>query len=317
MDMGMMKPKVTPKDFFLHLGTMIALYVSVVSLLALLFQYINVLFPDVLNTYNYYDPYSPQIRLSIASLIIIFPLYIFLTRLLNRDLRVHTEKKELWIRKWLIYITLFVGSITIVVDLITLINIFLGGEITTRFILKVLAILVVVGGTFLYYLYDLKGKWEREEGTSQIVGWVAGIFVLATIVSGFFIIGSPMSQRLVRFDDQKINNLSEIQSQIVWFWQQKKRLPKDLSELEDPLVGYTVPKDAQTDNAYVYKIKGNMIFELCATFNLPNDNKSVERAYPVYSDYSGGFVNATWEHEAGEKCFSRTIDPERFPPQKI
>lgn len=314
------KPKVTPKDFFLYLGTMAALYASVASLITLLFQYINVLFPDALNTDYFYDPYSSSIRFAIATLIIIFPLYVFLTRLLNKEVRAHSEKKELWIRKWLIYITLFIGSITIIGDLISLINTFLNGEITTRFVLKVITILVVVGATFLYYFYDLRGKWEREERKSIMIGWGAGVLVLLTIVGGFFIIGTPGTQRLVRFDDQKINDLSSIQYQVVNFWQLKKRLPKNLSELEDPLVGYTVPKDVQTDETYIYKTTGPRTFELCATFNLANDGKNasnVSRAYPTYPIYGEGFINVTWEHNAGEKCFSRTIDPELFRPTKI
>ena len=117
------KPKVTPKDFFLWLGAMVALYVSVISLLTLYFQYINHLFPDALN--YYVDPYSGAIRSAIASLIVITPLYIFLTRLLNKEIREHAEKKELWVRRWLIYITLFVAGITLAIDLIFLINTFL------------------------------------------------------------------------------------------------------------------------------------------------------------------------------------------------
>ena len=42
------KPKVTPKDFFLWAGAMLSLYVSVFSLLSLIFSYIDRAFPDAL-----------------------------------------------------------------------------------------------------------------------------------------------------------------------------------------------------------------------------------------------------------------------------
>ena len=42
-----------PKEVFLHLFTIGALYVSVINLLSLLFLYINRLLPDALETYGY------------------------------------------------------------------------------------------------------------------------------------------------------------------------------------------------------------------------------------------------------------------------
>ena len=218
------KPKVTPKDFFLYFGAMAALYVSVGSFIALLFEYVNALFPDPLGGYR--DPYSSSIRFALASLVVVFPLYMFLTKMLNRDLRAHPEKKELWIRKWLVYLTLFVGGAVIAGDLIALINTFLGGELTARFVLKVCAVFIVVGGAFGYYFYDLRGKWERDEQAARMVGWVALLVVCVSVIGGFFIIGSPQTQRLYRFDEQRVSDLTNIQWQVVNFWQQKERLDR-------------------------------------------------------------------------------------------
>ena len=47
------KPKVTPKDFFLWAGAMIALYASVVAFIALIFSYLDFVYPDQL---AYYTP---------------------------------------------------------------------------------------------------------------------------------------------------------------------------------------------------------------------------------------------------------------------
>src|SRR4029077_5474016 len=58
-------PKVTPKDFFLWAGAMIALYSSVFAFIALLFQYINYAYPDPL-AYSYVDPFSGGIRIAMA-----------------------------------------------------------------------------------------------------------------------------------------------------------------------------------------------------------------------------------------------------------
>jgi len=310
-----MSVKFSPKDFFLYLAAFAAMYVSAVSLLILLFEYINRLFPDEL--VRYVDPYSGAIRFSIASLIVIFPIYIFLTRILNQDLRRNPEKRDYGIRKWLIFLTLFVAGLTLVIDLIVLINTFLGGDITTKFVLKVLAVLVVIGGAFMYYFYDIKGKWEKNEKLSKTIGSVVSVLVLVSILSGFFIIGSPQTQRLLRHDDAKVNDLHNIQWQIVQYWQQKEKLPRTLSDLQDPISGFREPIDKQTGEEYSYSVLGAFTFELCASFNLPSREVQGEGVlYPELSRGYLGFEESSWEHEEGYQCFERTIDPERYPPIK-
>lgn len=316
--METIKPKVTPKDFFLWLGAMGALYVTVVSILTLYFQYINYAFPDALNAYV--DPYSGAIRFAIASLVVATPLYIFFTRKLNAEIRTMPEKKDLWVRRWLIYITLFIGGLTLAIDVVVLINTFLGGEVTMRFVLKVLAVFLVVVGFFWYYLADLRGRWEREPMTAHILGWVMAAIVAASIIAGFFIIGSPFDQRLYKFDDQKVNDLSSIQWQVVNYWQQKEQLPATLAELQDPISGQVIPVDPQSGAAYVYKKTGDKAFELCATFNKesrPNSTTYPMRPLPADVGAVGtDLAYSPWTHGVGEVCFDRTIDPERYPPYK-
>ncbi len=73
------KIKTSPKDFFLHLLSILALYFSAISFLVLIFQYINIWIPDQLDQTSYelrHYVYLKQIRWSLASLIVIFPTYI-------------------------------------------------------------------------------------------------------------------------------------------------------------------------------------------------------------------------------------------------
>ncbi len=70
-------------------------------------------------------------------------------------------KKRLRIRRWLIYFTLFVAALIIIGDLVSLIYNFLGGELTTHFILKVLAIFFVATSTFIYYFWQIKQQKEE------------------------------------------------------------------------------------------------------------------------------------------------------------
>src|SRR3989338_10747565 len=92
------KPKVTPKDFFLWAGAMVALYGSVISFIALLFEYINHSFPDPLD--YYVDPYSGSIRFAMASLIVLVPVTILLMRFIRSDIARESIKSELWVRRW-------------------------------------------------------------------------------------------------------------------------------------------------------------------------------------------------------------------------
>jgi hypothetical protein len=181
----MEKPKVTPKDFFLWAGAMVALYGSVISFIALLFQYINYAFPDPL-AYYYADPFSGGIRFAMATLIVLVPVTIILMRLIRQDIQQSPGKSDLWIRRWALFLTVFVAGAAVVGDLITLINYFLGGDITMRFILKVAVLLLVAGAVFLHFLADLRGYWTKNSGKAQLMGYAMGAVVFIAIVSGFF-----------------------------------------------------------------------------------------------------------------------------------
>lgn len=316
-----MKPKITPKDFFLWFGAMIALYVSVFSLLDLFFEYINRAFPDPLQ--GYVDPYSGSIRFAIASLIVLAPVFLLLMRIIRSDIGAHPEKSELWVRRWALYFTLFVAAITVIVDLVTLVNTYLGGDVTMRFGLKVLVVFLVAGAGFLHFLADLRGYWEKNPKYSLMITWGAGAVVALTIIAGFFIIGTPGQARLYRFDDQKVSDLQNIQWQVVNYWQQKNKLPATLSDLSDPISGFVVPTDSQTGAPYEYSVVDKTSFKLCATFNAETQAGSSYLSRPVMPAPaavpvgSGKDLNAeTWEHGVGQTCYLRTIDPERYPPLK-
>src|SRR3989344_2082968 len=216
-----MNTKMTAKDFFLHIAVIALLYTGTVALLNILFNVINVAFPQV-NQYSYYD--STSISFPVATLIVVFPLFLFLANLLRKGYIEDPSRKEYYVRKWLIYITLFIAGGVLAGDLVVVIYYFLDGqELTTGFILKILSVLVVNGGIFGYYLDDLK---DRLSGTRRNI-WrvVAVVLVLGSIIVGFGVLGTPQTQRMLRYDSQKISDLQNIQWQIVNYWQQKGALP--------------------------------------------------------------------------------------------
>jgi len=299
--------KTSAKDFFLYLGAIVTLYVSAVSIITLWFRVIDEIFPDPL---KYSDPYSTGISLAIASLLVIFPLYIIISWMLHKDEAKHPEKRELGIRKWLIYLTLFVAGMVIVIDLITLINTFLSGkEITSSFIAKVFVILLVIGTIFTYYLYKVRSKEGISKSLAKKLTWGTLLFVIMSIVIGFVVMGSPQNQRMKRIDRERVSDLSNIQRHIVNYWQTKEILPETLNDLEDEISGFRSPVDPETEEPYKYKVVSSLVFEICATFDLASEEDDID---PYKSEY---FINGTpqiWEHEAGETCFEKTIDPEKY-----
>lgn len=303
------KPKATPKDFFLWAGAMLAFYSSVVAFITLIFEYLNHVYPDTQLNY-YYDPYASGVAYAMASLIVLAPTFLILMRSIRRSIERDPSRSEVWVRRWALFLTVFVAGVTIVIDLIVLLNTFLSGEeLTLRFMLKVLVVLLVAGASFMHFLADIWGYWVSNPSYARYINWSAGALVVLTIAAGFLIIGTPQSQRALRLDSQRVTDLQTIQWQIVTYWQQKKILPTTLADLQDPLSGVEIPTDPVTNQPYKYTPQGALNFALCATFTTEGKGNGYDVPVRVY-----GSLEGSWTHSKGEVCFNRTIDPDRYPP---
>lgn len=115
---------------------------------------------------------------------------------------------------------------------------------------------------------------------------VLACIVLAAVVGGLAVIGSPASARERRFDATRASDLSEIDRAIRFDDSGAAGLPATLAEIEAHAGSLVDPVTAQP---YEYRIIDHNAFELCATFT----HASEERA--------GG-----WRHGPGRQCFTRT-----------
>jgi hypothetical protein len=300
-----------PRDVFFHLLSFVGLYASAIALLVLLFQHVNLAFVDALEGNGYYAALASRgmIRWALASIVVAFPVFLWVSWFLERMYVASPEKRELRIRKWLVYFTLLVVTLSIGGDLITLIFRYLNGELSVRFALKVLSVFAVAGSVLCYYLWSLRRSYKSRSLWHRYCFGAIILAILVAIVSGFFVAGSPQTERLRQFDEQRVGNLQYLQSEIVYYWQRKEILPGTLADLEDALRGVSVPRDPDTDAAYEYAMKGEKAFELCATFSLPSVAASV--AYPAE------IPNEDWKHDAGRACFERTIDEDFFPTKPL
>lgn len=303
------RPKMSPKDFFMYFGVAVTLYASAGSLLALLFAVINARFQDALDGYYAYGGAVSALQFSVSTLLVVFPVFLVLSWLIRKDIVAHAEKAQLAIRKWFVWLTLFLAGATIAGDLIALLRVYMGGEITTRFIWKMFAVFAVALAIFGYYLYDLRRASRGDQRVNKPLIAVAALGVLAAVVLGFVTIGSPKEQRMIRLDTQRASDLASIQWEVLNHWQSKKVLPQSLETLPDDFTGYRIPADPETGEAYEYRVTGPLSFELCATFVRSNmHDGSSKLSYP--RDPWG--PDASFEHEVGRTCFERTIDAQKW-----
>ncbi len=313
------KPKVTPKDFVFWVGAMVALYAGVVAFITLVFEYINKAFPNPVAGSYYIDPYSSNISYETAALIVLTPVFLVLMRFIRRDIAADPSRNDIWVRRWALFLTLFLAGATIVVDLIVLLNTYLQGEdLTVGFLLKVLTVLLVAGLGFMHFIADLWGYWEREQARARMVNWGVGILVIVTIIAGFFIVGTPQQIRAQKQDAVRLQDLQNIQWQIVSYWQQKESLPASLDDLRDPISNSVIPNDPATGEPYTYKRNSPLDFALCATFATEGGTNVLQgRAVPIPTEptlVTGKDTQDNWQHAAGKVCFDRSIDPQRYPP---
>lgn len=324
--------KITPKFFFLSLGVVASLVASVSAFLSLIFSALDHVFPDVLTaSYQYgYVSYSfDQMRSSLALLIIIFPVFLVLSYFWNKAINKGLSHFDEVLKRWALYLVIFLASVMVVVDLVTLVRYFVSGEITIRFILKVLAVLVAAKIVGINYLSDLGIKIPlMSKNKNVFLTTLSLILVIFAVVYGFIVMGGPGSQRDLRLDQRRIEDLQSIQWQVISYWQQKEEIPESLEEFKNPISSFMVPQDPEFEKGTVYEYRkiNDKTFALCATFAAPLPKGWVENGKSGFGGtmpardvavssmpYPGG-MNESWEHQAGRTCFERTIDPELYPP---
>ncbi|TSC70763.1 MAG: hypothetical protein CEO12_139 [Parcubacteria group bacterium Gr01-1014_46] len=298
-----MKSKSNVKDFFLNLGATISLYTVVGSLVTLLFSVINKAYPQITNGYYYFG--SSSISWPVSILAIFFPIFILLMWLLAKDYDSDPERKNAGVHKWLTFLTLFIAGVALAIDLITVLYYFIDGqELTTGFILKVLVLLVITGGVFTYYISDIRGKLTPKSRNMWRI--FAFVIVLGSIVWGFSVLGSPRTQRLYKYDQQKLSDLQNLNSQVQTYYATNSKLPNNVDELKAAAY-YGSMVDPQSQKPYEYVKTGTLTYSLCAEFNKASDEQLTNnQAYPYYGD-------VIWTHPAGRHCFEQKINTAMYP----
>lgn len=155
---------VSAREAFLYLVLFMTLAISAISLGTIVFQLINLWLPDPLYAYEGYTTYVQEtLRNGLSALIIAFPVFLYVSRLLLKAIMQNPDLRLSRPRTAITYLALFFASAVIIGSLITLVSNVLGGELTMRFVFKVLTVLAISGSIFGYYLTDLKRAEEQQK----------------------------------------------------------------------------------------------------------------------------------------------------------
>ncbi len=159
--------KSTAGEIVVNLFSFVALGFVAVYLGILYYNLIDHFFPDLLA--KGYDGLasSRAIHYAIAVILVGFPMYWMAVKFWFSRFEKDAGKFESWLTRWLTYLVLLVVAIVVVGDLVAVVFYFLQGEISVRFFLKALVILVISGG-FLGFifsrdrLFSIRRRWLKH-----------------------------------------------------------------------------------------------------------------------------------------------------------
>jgi hypothetical protein len=132
-----------------------------------------------------------------------------------------------------------------------------------------------------------------RRGIQWLVGGVSTA-VLAAIIAGLAVVGSPAHQRALRLDTLRTGNLGMLSARVYGYWASHKQLPATLDQLGP---GAMIPVDPVSGRPYGYSVTGASTYKLCAHF---------DAAWEPEGNPSNGFIpgNASrWSHPQGDHCF--------------
>ncbi|MEK7067674.1 MAG: DUF5671 domain-containing protein [Patescibacteria group bacterium] len=288
------------KFAFFYLLSLVSLGFLAVSVGIIIFQIINKNIVDIVEDWQMrYN--LDALRFAMSAIIVAAPVYYLSAWRINKNLFAGALPKDAGVRRWLTYFILFAAAVVVIGYLIALINIFLNGELTLKFSLKTLTVLIISGIVFSYYLYDIRR--EQVEGKKSKVTasyfYSTLVIILAVFIASFFFVESPAQARRLRQDGEVLNRLMSLAGGIDAYYREKKIMPKDLAVLLEDNI-YVIERNAQnpvTKKQFEYKIVGGNKYQLCTDFQTSNKKSDTEQ-YDYYLD-------PQWQHDAGYQCITK------------
>jgi hypothetical protein len=143
------------RDAFYYLLNFITLGAWTVALGQIFYRLIAYRIPDPASS-QYYGSLRDDIAWQVAIVVVAFPVFLYIHSLIARELRKRPDLYESAVRRWLTYLALVIAAIILLFDAAWVIEALIRGELTLRFILESLVLLVLGGGVFVYYLRTME-----------------------------------------------------------------------------------------------------------------------------------------------------------------
>ena len=117
------------------------------------------------------------------------------------------------------------------------------------------------------------------------------ITVIAAVVVGLSILGSPMEERARRVDNRRVEDLQGIVGATDLYWTRHSRLPVSLDELTSEPGVRIKTTDPANSETYGYQTVDSTHYQLCANFE------------QVSGETSSNSERNLWAHSSGPQCF--------------
>lgn len=279
---------------FYYLLSLISLGAMALGLGIIVFEVLDKAFVGVSNSY-----FSMQsLKMAFSTLLISAPIYYICSHLLSKSIKKGDLSLESSLRKWLIYLILLVTSVVMLVWLITILNGFLNGEMTLKFILKAITAILISAMIFSYYLYNIRQKVVKKKDKIKSVFFIASL-LLVVFALGLAIVHmeSPQTTRDKKIDENTLRDFDTINMNMNMYYNNNDKLPESLEELKGDSNLNSYPGNVVSLEEVEYNKLSDTEYELCADFKTSNlDNENTNLRY-----------GSNRLHDSGYQCLEQEI----------
>jgi hypothetical protein len=306
---------------------LLIVYFSLLGMVAtqvggLAFAYIDRLFADDLTRgTNAYQWANSGLRWSISSLVVGYPIFLFLGWRLAAKKRRDPDRRRSRVRAWLTYVTLIFAAGALIGDLVAVVYQFLEGGLTARFLSKAGVVGVISAAILWNYSRDAERMTGGVDLPGRMLAIVSTLVVAALVAWAFSIVRSPAAalQRV----EHLITMTRLADCHLTYFGRLDDEFPPMRAALAElgarkPIAAGCAepdPIDPISGEAYRYRRIDADSYELCATFEGGWPEGDLDGA-PATRQIGGHFGPANEQRTlqlptgGGEACF--TIDAVTF-----
>ncbi len=312
---------------------LLIVYFSLLGMVAtqvggLAFAWIDRYFADDLTRDNYAWQWANSgMRWSIASLLVGYPIFLFLGWRLAAKKRRDPDRRRSRVRAWLTYVTLIFAAGAFIGDLVAVVFQFLDGGLSTRFAAKA----GVVGVISAAILWNFSREAERTSGgvdlAGQAIALLSTLVVIALVAWAFSVVRSPSAARDRIADETRVTNLIAMTRLADCHYTYYDRLDASFSAMQTALAdrggrlpvaagcAEPYPYDPSTGAEYRYRVIDADTYELCAIFESgwPEADEAEgtgRRTINTYYSPANETRTLLLPKTAGETCFE--IDAVKF-----